>query len=349
MPAPKTTSASRPCRPSRPDGVRRILAADIGGTNCRFGHFTLKDGGLALARAEHCPTALLRRTEDALRAAAQTGLAPEEADVTVWAVAGPVEDDLRVAVTNAALRLDLRPLAASGAHVRLINDFAALAWAGLAPPGEDALPVLPGKILRGVRGVLGAGTGLGAAVLLPEPHGGWRVLCAEAGHVAFAFQSRQEMEYGEFLRTRHGAPYATAEHVLSGRGIELLHSFLTGEEDGVERIAAARLQNSGTPECPGHPTLRWFARFYGRMCRHWALSTLSTGGFYVGGGVARKNPALVLAPEFAEEFYDVPSHLRPVMRRMAVRLIRHDFAGLWGAARVGQAMLEDRAWTRNMP
>lgn len=295
---------------------------------------------MALRRAERCPTAALHGVDDVLAAAGRTGLAPETADVQVWAVAGLVSEEGQAAATNASLRLDLRALAARGARVLLINDFAAQAWASLALPGEESLSVLPGEAACGPRGVVGAGTGLGTACLFPEASGRWRVLCAEAGHTAFPFLGREEVEYADFLCARHGgAAYATAEQVLSGRGLELLHLFLVGETAPVEHIAATRLREAGTSERPGHPTLRWFARFYGRMCRHWVLSTLCTGGLYVGGGVAGRNPALVLAPDFTREFRDVPAHLRPLLRHMPVRLMTGDLTGLWGAAKAGQEFL----------
>ena len=40
--------------------------------------------------------------------------------------------------------------------------------------------------------VLGPGTGFGAAALLPEPGGGWRAVCGEAGHMTLAAANETE-------------------------------------------------------------------------------------------------------------------------------------------------------------
>lgn len=321
-----------------------ILAADMGGTTSRFGHFTLQDATLALHGTAECPTAQLRHTADALAVAARTGCAPEAAHALAWAVAGPVSGAhaLEARFTNAALRLDLRSVAASGTQVFLFNDFAAQAWATLAQPGEQALTALPGAVTEEdaateaprVRGILGPGTGLGTASLLRDGQGRWTALCAEGGHAAFPFRDGPEDAYAAFARSVLRVPYLSCEHVLSGDGLERLHRFLTGEEASAQDIAAAHLQ---TPD-PTHPTLRWFGRFLGRMCRHWALNTLCVDGLYVAGGVVGKNPLLLCNAAFTEEFFDGPGHMLPLLRRIPVRLMRDARAGLWGAARAAQAL-----------
>ncbi|MFQ8737648.1 MAG: glucokinase [Bilophila wadsworthia] len=45
-------------------------------------------------------------------------------------------------------------------------------------------------------------------------------------------------------------------------------------------------------------TLRWYARFYARACRNWALSTLCTGGLFITGGIALRNPLVTECAAF---------------------------------------------------
>lgn len=321
----------------------RIAVADMGGTTCRFAHFRLGRnsstgaGELSLHRVVQCPTAELRDTHDALARAATTGLAPHEAQAVVWAVAGPVHDTLRAHTTNASLAVDLSILAGPERAVACINDFAAQAWATLALPGQEAVEILPGTAVADhaadVRGVLGAGTGLGTATLVRLTAERYHALAAEGGHVAFPWRNRHEADFGEFVCGALDIPYACGDQVLSGRGLALLHHFLTGKDWPVERVSAEGLG-------PDSPTLRTFARFYGRMCRHWVLQTLCTGGLFLTGGVAVKNPRIVRSPAFAEEFYDAPPGMLPLLRATPVRLMTREHAGLWGAARCAQELLE---------
>lgn len=331
-----------------------IAAADIGGTNSRFAHFSLREETLHLHRVVQCPTATLRHTEDALAQAAATGLDPREAEAVVWAVAGPVNYPLRVRPTNADVDIDLSVLAHAPGHapahlqvhaqerpprlggrvVLCINDFIAQAWATLTLPGQEAVEILPGTQDGSAAdslhtyGIVGAGTGLGTASLLRLDAGSYRALAAEGGHTAFPWRNKREAEFGDFLCSALDLPYACGDQVLSGRGLALLHHFLTGKDWPVERVAAEALG-------PESPVLRAFARFYGRLCRHWVLQTLCVGGLYLTGGVAVKNPRIVRSPFFAEEFYDAPAHMLPLLRATPVRLMTREHAGLWGAARCG--------------
>lgn len=319
-----------------------ILAADIGGSNSRFAHFSLEGERLRLHRLHRCPTAFIRNTEDALEQAACLGLPSADGGslrMQVWGVAGPVLEPLRAQLTNVALTLDLRASAAQGLRVLLLNDFAAQAWASLALPTEELLPLLPGApVPDGPRGIVGAGTGLGTASLLRGDNGRWTARCAEAGHTAFPFRDGEEARCAAFFRAELGTAYISAEQVLSGRGLELLYRFLGGEAASARQIAE-RCLHGNMAEPPA--VARWFGRFYGRMCRHWALSTLCTGGLYVTGGLAVRNPLLVTVEDFAAEYYDAPAVCGALLRRIPVWLVMTDDAGLWGAARAGQAALRE--------
>ena len=330
--------------------MAHVVVADIGGTNSRFAHAVLEGQELSLRGVVHCPTQSLRCTEDALREARSTGLDPREADAVVWAVAGPVAS-LQARPTNAALELDLSELAGQMPHrpVILINDFVAQAWATLSLPGREAVLVLPGGTerqergegARGAReteprGVLGAGTGLGTASLRCVVAGErvrWEALPAEGGHTAFALHGRQERDFGDFVCAALGIPYVCGDQLLSGRGLALLHHFLTGKNWPVQRVAAEALHSDSA-------VVSMFARFYGRMCRHWVLQTLCTGGLYLTGGVAVKNPQLVRHRAFAEEFTDAPPGMLPLLHTTPVYLMTREHAGLWGAARAAQELLQ---------
>jgi glucokinase len=102
-----------------------------------------------------------------------------------------------------------------------------------------------------------------------------------------------------------------------------IHEFLAGPHLKPAQVAEA---------FPRHPeTLEWFARFYGRACRNFALETLSRGGLYIAGGVAAKNPEIVRHDSFKNEFMDSAA-MNHVLAKLPVFLLNDQNSGLWGAA-----------------
>lgn len=324
-------------------GARRILAADIGGTNCRLARFALgPDGRLVREHSVWLQSPDLATTEHLLAALErELALHPARADATVLAIAGPVRDGLSGGLTNGSLKVDLRPLAAQGKGAcRVINDFVAQACACLTEIGDRARllwPTTPAPSPAcAPRAVIGAGTGLGVAVLYPldmagPGAGGWLVAPSEGGHMAFPFVGEEETAFHGFLCRALGLGYAEGDDVLSGRGLALLHEFLTGE-----RLAPGQVGRKAL-SAPT-PTLSWYARFYGRACRNLMLSALSTGGLWIAGGIAARNPLCVSSPEFFAELSAEPS-FGHWLREIPVRLLEDAESGLWGAAQYGRMLL----------
>lgn len=311
-----------------------ILAADIGGTNSRFAHFEVKDGKPVLVSTSWLKTkeaisfAVLM---EALRAGGFS-LRPEEADIAVIAVAGPVEEGIRsspplidwdIDISGASEDFGLR-------RALLINDFIAQAYF-CAHAGEEAEEVLPGRRDEGAPvAVIGAGTGLGKAILVPGGTDGPMPFPSEGGHANFPFTSKEEFEFQEFLLMERGDKYITCNTVVSGGGLSYIHRFLTGRHMEPQDVAA---------ELSGHPeTLRWASRFYGRVCRNFALDTLAGGGLYIAGGVAAKVPELVKGKAFKEEFRSSDT-LSEVLSKIPVFLVTDEMSGLRGAAFLGLRML----------
>lgn len=182
---------------------------------------------------------------------------------------------------------------------------------------------------RGPIGIIGAGTGLGTASLIRDSHGSWLPLPAEGGHVIFPFIGKEEEAFQDFAAREFGLACLSGDHVLSGRGLRLLHLFLTGERREAHEIAAEALGSETG-------TLRWYARFYARACRNWALSTLCTGGLFITGGIALRNPLVTECAAFRETFYE-GSH-RGLLERIPVRRFTDMNSGLWGSAWFGMRM-----------
>ena len=328
-------------------GARHLLAADIGGTNCRLARFALtRDGRLELVRSVWLESPCVQTTGHLLTALErELKLHPARADATVLALGGPVRDGVCGRLTNGSLEVDVRPLQTpDGRPVRVINDFVAQACACLTGLGTaarllwaaDGAPACP---VRAPRAVIGAGTGLGVAALYPlsmaSPGAeGWLVAPSEGGHAPFPFVGDEECAFHDFLRRALGRPVARGDDVLSGRGLALLHEFLSGERLSPGEVGRRALASPT-------PTLDWYARFYGRACRTLMVSTLCAGGLWIAGGIAAHNPLCVSCPEFFRELHAEPA-FAAWLAAIPVRLMEDVESGLWGAAQFGRMLLEQR-------
>ena len=312
--------------------MTNILAADIGGTHSRFAHFR--------ADADTDPELLdmkWLRTADAssfsqllgLLKSDRMSLEPEDADIVVIAVAGPVIRGVRSSPPLISWDIDISEAQRDFGfrESALINDFVAQAFACLSPVGRSAEEILPGERLPGsVIAVIGAGTGLGHASLAPDGRGDYLPMPSEAGHADFPFVSVREYEFREFLLKKQSGRSITGNTVVSGGGLSYIHEFLSGEQLTPPEVAG---------EFPRHPlTLEWAARFYGRACRNYTLQSLALGGLYIAGGVAAKNPELVTHPSFEAEFRSSDT-LAGLLEKIPVYLIKDENSGLWGAAKYG--------------
>lgn len=313
-----------------------ILAADIGGTNCRLGEFSLHQGELHLVQYWRCPTSSLHTTRDFLNCCSRHRPLSSY-DALAVAVAGPVHTPYQAALTNGTLTLDLRCLAQQDKPRCLcLNDFLAQARACLTPAGQTALPLLspaPCSAVRAQRrAVIGAGTGLGMALLVRNDAGNWQALPSEGGHCLFPFRGDEERALQQFFQHELGTDDISSEDLLSGRGLQRIHAFLTGEKRDAASIGQSSLQWES-------PTLQLFARVYGRICRHWALTTLCDAGLYITGGIAIRNPLLVQCQAFQEEFFRAPGFI-PLLRRIPLFLLQDAASGVWGAAHAARELLD---------
>lgn len=326
-----------------------LLAADIGGTNSRFSLFSCDAGALTLRGSIVVSSQV--ESFSALLDKLFTCWPVEwvelgRASLLAFAAAGPVRDG-RIEMTNASFAVEEEQCLNffPEARVRLMNDFEAQAWACLSPVFGEAECLLNGAASASASpaekplfhagqpvAVVGAGTGLGAAWLMPGGEGASPVvLPSEAGHVPFPFDGAdaEEAGFAAFLAERVNT-LPKAGQVLSGSGLAHLHAFFTGNEDDPARFTSS-------PAFEQSDTCRLFSRFYGRFCRIAALSLLPQA-VVVTGGVAGRTPALVRHEEFAREFVRASGSHGEFLRRVPVWLNRHAQSGLWGAACAAAAL-----------
>ncbi len=316
--------------------MKKILAADIGGTNSRFAYFESDERKeLSLVTTKWLKTKDNNSFGNLIDNLGKTEfpLKPDDADVAVFAVAGPVENEVYCSPPFISWDIDIsnadKKYGLSSSF--LINDFVAQAFACRSPVGETAKKILDGEInFDATAAVLGAGTGLGKAALVPDNRGGFVAVPSEGGHSDFPFETEREFEFMEFMKKELNEDYITGNYVVSGRGISYVHRFLTGE-----RLEPKEVSKCFSKDCE---TLAWASGFYGRICRNFALETLAQGGVYIAGGVAAKAPLLLKNKTFKNEFRSSVT-MGHILEKIPVYLITNEESGLWGSAFFGKQKL----------
>jgi glucokinase len=203
-------------------------------------------------------------------------------------VAGPVENG-QCTLTNSSWVINAAELRKTfgWTHVRIINDFEAIAWSlpHLAP--SDLYMVGRGKAVpTAPAAVLGPGTGLGLACLVPRPDGAI-VMASEGGHATLPGSSPREDAIIAHLRERY--EHVSAERVLSGGGLVNLYQAigsidrLSVMERSAAEITAAALDGI-CPIC--RQALDMFCAMLGTIAGNAALTFAARGGVYIAGGIA---------------------------------------------------------------
>lgn len=308
---------------AEPSATRAVLLADIGGTNSRF----------ALAGPDGRPERTLIIENDTVadlegaitRYLDETGARPGAA---VLAVAGPLEGE-EVALTNRAWRFRPGALARrfGFARLRLVNDFEAIAWALTRLTSADARPLGPTPPARpGVKAVLGPGTGLGVAALVPV-NGRWQVLASEGGHASFGPQTLEEMEI--FAALLHECGSISAETILSGPGLPRLVRALDprSQAQTPEAVVANALKN----EPAALAAVQLFVQLLGRFAGGLALTFKAVGGVYIAGGVASRLGPLLDAQAFRAAFDAHPPY-QTLLASIPIWLMSRSEPGLLGCA-----------------
>ena len=304
------------------------LVADIGGTHARF---ALADVEGELIRSVFLATQEMGSAHELVKQALAM-LAVEVPARICLAVAGPIRDG-RARITNHGAVFDSAELSRSlSSRVLLVNDFVALAHSiphlrDLRQVGGDA-----STTGHGVKALIGPGSGCGMATLVPIA-GQYRVFPSEGGHADLAVTNALEVELWSALSRR--VPHVCWEAVLSGPGLVNLYTALC-EVWGVQPsdLSAAQISAAGVdvadPIC--HQTLELFFAFLGTAAGSLAVTTMATGGVYVGGGIVPRLVEFAVGSGLRRRF-DERGMLTEVVRQIPLYLVLDEMPGLAGAAR----------------
>jgi glucokinase len=307
-----------------------VLLADIGGTHSRF----------ALLAAHNRPEQVVSWDNDRF-SSLEDAIAAYLADIStkpvagVFAVAGPVTGR-KVALTNRHWLIDLDHLAARFHFSRAdaINDFEAQAWALTQLQSDDyrSLGDAPrAQSLHGVKVVLGPGTGLGVAALVPVGVG-WQPIATEGGHVSFGAANKDEEPV--FARLHEAGP-VSAESVVSGSGLPRLHSALNPGAPPLHAETIVKHAQAG--DAAAIATIRLFVRLLGRFAGDVALTFKAIGGVYIAGGVAGKLGSLLDEAILRDAFEAHPPY-GTLLKSMPTYLVTAAHPGLIGCAAFAKTM-----------
>lgn len=322
--------ATRAVAPAQPC----FIAADVGGTNARVSVVRADaKGELHVLSWQRYPCADYPSLAAILAEFVEDHPAREGIDCMVIASAGVVLDD-EVINSNLPWRIKLAELR-NCLHLRelhVVNDFAAAAHGvgrlgaadtRLLTPGVDAATTGPAL-------VVGAGTGLGAAVCIPTGHG-VVVLPTEAGMAAFAPGNAREMEILAWLR-KQGHRHVCTEQLLSGPGLMNLYRALAELRSAPATLQtpAQIVQAAQQDEALALEAVLTFCDVLGSVIGDLAMIA-SAQSVYVAGGVVPQLLDFLPRSEFHARLVDKGA-MRAVQERIPVRLVENEKLGVLGAA-----------------
>ena len=322
---------------SAPSPEAAFLAADVGGTHARIGLVSPHpDGRRPVTVLEYrryaCAewpslTAVLKDFVGQLNA----GTRVESCAV---ASAGYVLGDA-IVNDNLPWPVSIRDIRESLgiASLAVINDFEAVAYAtqfmGHADTVaviETSAPQVAGPVL-----VMGPGTGLGSAVLLPgQPHA--TVLATEAGQVSLAPGNELEIDILRWLARDRA--YVSYEHALSGPGLLNLYNAICdvrGAKPQLQMPAEITRSAVERTDAAAIEALNVFCGLLGSFVGDLVLLYGARGGAYLAGGILPQIRDLLLSSTFAERYFN-KGVMRPFLQQVPVRLMEHGQLGVIGAA-----------------
>jgi glucokinase len=319
----------------------RVLAGDIGGTKTLLAIVDVEGCHVRIIAEKRYPSSdyddLASMVRDFL---AEVHNMPTHA---CFGVAGPVVGGrskvtkLPWVITETEIQEEL------GLHrVRLINDFVAVAYGieALGPSDVEVLisakPDPSGNIV-----VIGAGTGLGEAIVVqtPKQH---IIVASEGGHADFAARNDLEIAFLRWMIDKYGR--VSNDRVVSGPGIGDIYRFLrdSGRETETDALRRA-IDEAGDPapvlqrfadeenDPLSNATLDFFVSIYGAEAGNLALTAVATGGVYIAGGIAPRMIGRLKSGIFQEAF-ESKGRQASLVVSIPVSVVMNPKVGLLGAA-----------------
>lgn len=317
-----------------------VLAGDIGGTKTRLGLFRRGKRRPLLKASETYPSREAPHLEDLV----ERFVEKHRASVTngCFGIAGPVIKG-RVRTTNLPWDVSERRMKDlfKWSHVKLINDLTATALAVPLLNSRELYALNRAKVRKDHNiAIIAPGTGLGQALLIFQD-GKYIPVSSEGGHADFSPKNEAEVKLWYYLHKRFG--HVSKERVLSGPGLVNIYTWLKEsghhkepawlaedirEMDPARVITEAALDGKHVL-CV--ESLNMFVSILGAVAGNLALTAMTTGGVYLGGGIPPKILPKLKESIFMQAFTN-KGRFGDLLAKIPVRVILNDEAALLGAA-----------------
>ena len=317
-----------------------VLAGDIGGTKTNLGLF-LKGKKRPVPKViETFPSQNLPDLEHIIRQFLE--MHPVPVTHACFGIAGPVVNgkskttNLPWSVSEDRIKKQFK-----FHHVKLVNDLTATVMAIPLLSKDEFYPLNQAASIKDQNlALIAPGTGLGNAMLIYQ-NGRYLPVSSEGGHADFAPNNEAEIKLWRYLHQHYG--HVSVERVLSGSGLVNIYNWLKDsgrfnepewleqkrkEMEPAKAIAEAALTNRD-PGCV--EALNMFVSIFGAAAGNLALTGITTGGVYLGGGIPPKILSKLKDDIFIRAFTN-KGRFKGFLERIPVNVILNDKAALIGAA-----------------
>lgn len=263
------------------------------------------------------------------------------------AVAGPINTERDYArPTNLEWTVDKHSILVRTPlrKIILLNDFEAVGFAMDTLSQEQYIELTDtSRNVSETITIIGAGTGLGISIL-PNMYGKHLPLPSEGGHVDLPINAKDPIDQKFQTYLIQKKLYRDAEDVVSGRGIVNIYNFLLTQKIKHDKKIAQIIKQEIDTEKPAIitkyaledrdtlciRTLELFIKYYARISRNLALTTLCSR-LVLAGGISPKIVS-ALQDVFVEEFvqHEVES-MRKMLEQIQIIVITDQNITLQGA------------------
>ena len=316
-----------------------ILAGDIGGTKSNLGMFDVKDGKLVRVAHKRYPSAGHPGLEDIAEEFVK--MAGAKVTAASFGVAGPVlNNEIHAANLPWVVKgADLaKRLGLDANRVILLNDLEATSHGVGVMEASDLATLHEGQPkFEATRAVISAGTGMGQGMIMwdgkqhvPVP--------SEGGHADLAPQTEQQADLWKYLKKT--LEYVSVEVILSGRGFQHLHEFLSPSirhdkfDENTDEAAAVITGNALAGTCTTCvAAVDLWVEMYGSEAGNLAVRSVARGGVYVAGGIALKILPKMTNGKFAAAALK-KEKMTAFMESVPIHIVLNEDCPLLGAANV---------------
>lgn len=311
------------------------LIADIGGTNIRL---AITDSNNNISEIETYQCQQFPHLSNVIHRYLSDKNLLNSCVNACLAIACPVDTD-SISMTNLPWKFSQKQLKEElGLNsLTLINDYTAIAMA--IPLLTDTQKVKIGQGEAEAKqpiAVCGPGTGLGVANLV-NINNHWHCIGGEGGHTDFAPIDELDVKiFQELMKTKKRISY---EQLISGYGLEQIYQALVvinnqePQNTELPKLTAKDISTqalAGT--CPiSEQALSQFCRILGSFAGNLALTTGSSGGVYIAGGIVPRFIDYVKASDFRARF-ETKGRMSHLNKETPTYIITESQPGLLGAA-----------------